>query len=101
MFEKLGDVESRYEEVNLRLQDPEIAQDQKRYRGLMKESADLLPLVTTYRRYKTVTQQISDNKAILLSESDEDLRQLAKEDLAQLENEYVSLQEKLKLLMLP
>ena len=101
MFDKLGDVESRYEEVNLQLQDPEIAQDQKRYRALMKESADLLPVVTKYREFTRVKKEIAENKAILETESDDDLRQMAKEDLAQLESRLVELSEELKLALLP
>lgn len=101
MFKKLDDVESRFEEVNMQLQDPSVTADQTRYRGLMKESADLTPLVKTYRRYKAVTAQIRENKDLLESESDEGLRQLAKEDLAQLEREQGPLEEELKLLLLP
>lgn len=101
MFHKLGDVESRYEEVNHQLQDPGIASDQKRYRALMKELADLQPVVAAYRRYKSVQTQIADNRALLDSESDPDLRQLAKEDLAQLERENLELEEQIKMLLLP
>lgn len=101
MFEKLREVESRYEQVNLQLQNPDVSQDQKRYRALMKELADLQPLVTTYRQYKNIESQINDNKSLLQTESDEDLRQLAKDDLAQLTPEFETLTEKLKLLLLP
>lgn len=101
MFQKLDQVESRLEEVNLQLQNPEIAAEQKRYRALMKESADLEPVVAAYRRYKSIRQQIGDNKTILETESDNELRQLAKEDLVQLEAEFPKLEEDLKLLLLP
>jgi peptide chain release factor 1 len=101
MFRKLDDVESRFEEVNHQLQNPDIASDQKRYRTLMKEVADLQAVVTAYRRYKSAQSQIADNKEILESERDEDLRQMAKEDLAQLECERASLEEQIKLLLLP
>lgn len=101
MFQKLDQVESRLEEVNLQLQNPEIAAEQKRYRALMKESADLVPVVAAYRRYKSIRQQIIDNKTILETESDAELRQLAKDDLIQLEAEFPSLENELKLLLLP
>lgn len=101
MFEKLKDVESRYEQVNLQLQNPDVSQDQKRYRVLMKELADLQPLVTTYRQYKKIEGEINDNKTLLQTESDEELRQLAKEDLVQLTPEFERLTESLKLLLLP
>lgn len=101
MFKKLDDVESRFEELNVQLQDPEVTQDQKRYRALMKEVADLQPIVATFRRYKQVCQQIEDNKDLLENERDAEIRQMAKEDLAQLERELPVVEEELKLLLLP
>lgn len=101
MFEKLGEVESRFEEVNHQLQNPNIASDQKRYRALMKELADLQPVVLAFRRYRSVRNQIADCKAMLESESDEGLRQLAKEDLSNLEKEFVNLEAEVKTLLLP
>jgi peptide chain release factor 1 len=101
MFQKLDDVEARFESVNHQLQNPEITQDQKKYRGLMKEVADLQDVVAAYRRYKSVKAQIQDNREILENESDDELRQLAKEDLGQLEKERESLEEQIKLLLLP
>ena len=101
MFKKLDDVEARFEEVNHQLQNPEIALDQKRYRALMKELAELQPIITAYRRFKSVRTQITDNKSLLENESDEDLRQLAKEDLAGLEREVAVLEEEIKMLLLP
>ena len=101
MFHKLDEVESRFEQVGLQLQNPEIASDQKRYRALMKEHADLHGVVTAYRRYRDVEQQIKDNKQILDTESDQEFRQMAKEDLQLLNPELVELGEKIKLLLLP
>jgi len=101
MFRKLDDVESRFEEVNHQLQDPDIASDQKRYRALMKEVADLQAVVTAYRRYKSVKAQVADNKGILELERDEEIKQMAKEDLALLERESATLQEQIKFLLLP
>jgi peptide chain release factor 1 len=101
IFKKLDDVESRLEEANLQLQNPDVTLDQKRYRGLMKEVSDLTPIVTAYRQYKSLRQQITDNKNILETESDDGLRQLAKEDLAHLEPEIDNLESELKLLLLP
>lgn len=101
MFQKLDDVEAKYEEVNHQLQNPDVALDQKRYRALMKELADLQPIIAAYRRYKAVRSQIADNKALLENESDEDLRQLAKEDLANLEREFEALESEITLLLLP
>jgi len=101
MFKKLDDVDARFESVNHQLQAPDIALDQKRYRALMKELSDLQPLVLSYRRYKTVVSQIADSRALLECESDNDLRQMAKEELSALEKERETLEEEIKLLLLP
>jgi peptide chain release factor 1 len=101
MFQKLDGVESRFEEVHLQLQNPEITQDQKRYRALMKEAADLDPIVAAFRRYKIVRQQLADNKNLLETESDPELRALAKEEIGPLEDELGGLEGQLKLLLLP
>lgn len=101
MFKKLEGVESRYEEVNMHLQNPDIAQDQKKYRGLMKEYADLQKVVLIYRRYKSSVQRVAENRALIESESDPEIRQMVKEDLAEIERELPQLEEELKLSLLP
>lgn len=101
MFQKLHEVEARFEEVNHQLQNPEIIQDQKRYRSLMKELADLQPIVIAFRKQKALSKQISDNKSILETESDSELRQMAREELGPLESDLLRLEEELTLLLLP
>lgn len=101
MFKKLDEVESRYEQINLQLQDPSVTQDQQRYRALMKELSDLEKIVPLYRRYRKVQTEISENKYILENEKDEDFRQMAKEELPRLENEFSQLENDLKLSLLP
>ena len=70
MFSKLDQVESRYEEVNLSLQRPDVANDQKQYRSLMKELSDLEKIVVLYREYKIKTKGLKENKEMLTLESD-------------------------------
>ncbi|MES2963010.1 MAG: peptide chain release factor 1 [Bdellovibrionota bacterium] len=101
MFAKLDSVESRFEQVQLKLQDPTIASDQKQYRELMKESADLDGVVRTYRHWREIEKQIGENKSLLEKENDEELRQMAKEDLASLESEKIRVESDLKLLLIP
>ena len=101
MFQKLDEVESRYERVNLELQNPDISSNQNKYRELMKELAELQPVVATFREYRSVKSQIEDSKQILENESDEDLRQMAKEELSSLEKEFEVLESRLKLQLLP
>lgn len=101
MFKKLDDVESRFEEINLQLQDPTVTQDQKRYRALMKELSDLEKVVPLYRTYKKLIKEIEENKAMLVQESDETLRDMAKEELASLEPRVASIEERLKIALIP
>ncbi len=101
MFQQLDGVESRFESINMQLQAPDVANDQKKYRALMKEYSDLEIIVKEYRRYKNTTKQIEDNKSIIDTEKDEELRDLAKEELAQLQKDLTSIESELKLLLLP
>lgn len=101
MFEKLNEVETKYEHLNQQLQEPGIANDQNRYRKLMKELSDLEELVQRYREYKKVIHNIKSNKQLLDEERDEELRQLAKEELSELEKQKESIEKDLKLALLP
>lgn len=101
MFSKLEEVESRYEEVNLSLQKPDIASDQKKYRSFMKELADLQKIVSVYREYKKIKSELLGNREILINESDEEIRDMAKEEIKIYEKELPVLEDKLKLLLLP
>lgn len=101
MFQQLDGVESRFESINMQLQAPDVAEDQKKYRALMKEYADLEVIVKEYRRYKNIQKQIEDNKSIIETEKDEELRDMAKEELAQLQKDVVGAENELKLLLIP
>lgn len=101
MFKQLEGVESRFEEVNLKLQSPDVANDQKKYRELMKEYAHLQGIVTIFRKYKNIQKQIDDNKQILETENDEELRTLAKEELADLQRQQPEIENALKLELIP
>jgi peptide chain release factor 1 len=101
MFSKLDEVESRYEEVNMQLQKPDIASDQKKYRGFMKELADLEEIVGLYRRFKKMRSDLDSNKKMLATENDEELREMAKDEIRTLEVDIVQLEEKLKIALIP
>ncbi len=101
MFEKLNEVESRYEKINQSLMEPGVADDQNKYRKLMKELSELEKVVTVFRDYKKVRSDIQGNKEILQEEKDEDLRSMAKEELSQLEERILELESELKILLLP
>ena len=77
MFDRLDDMLIHYEELMLELNNPSVAEDQNRFRKLMKEQADLAPLVDTYKQYKQSKQDIEDSIALLEEDSDEEMRELA------------------------
>ena len=82
MFDRLEDILKRYEELQAELQEPQVASSPDRFRKLMKESADLAPLVDAYRSLKQARQDEEDSLVMLEEENDEELRDLAKEELA-------------------
>ncbi|MCC8142269.1 MAG: peptide chain release factor 1 [Lachnospiraceae bacterium] len=101
MFDKLEDAERRFEEVLRLLSEPDVANDSQRFQALMKEQGDLAPVVEAYREYKKCNQNMEDSLALLQEESDEDLRQLAKEELNESKARAEELEEQLKILLLP
>lgn len=101
MFDKLDDLLIRYEDLTAELSSPEIVEDQQRFRKLMKEQSDLQPLVETYTEYKNCKQNIEDSLQILEEESDEEMRELAKEELNDSKSRVEELENKLKILLLP
>ena len=101
MFDKLGSVESRFEQLNIQLQDPDVTGNQEKYKNLMKEYSDLEPVVKAFRTYKKMKQEIEDNKFLIDTEKDEDLRDMAKEELSELQAGLPAIEQELKLLLLP
>lgn len=101
MFENLEDVLLHYEEVINELSEPEVLNDQDKYRALMKEQTDLTPIVEKYKEYKEVKAGIEDSLLILEEEKDEEMRELAKEELADCKSRVDGIEHELKILMLP
>ena len=81
MFDRLDDILIHYEEIMQALNEPGVTEDQGRFRKLMKEQSDLAPVVETYQAYKQAKKDIEDSLALLEEESDEEMRELAKEEL--------------------
>ena len=100
MFANLEDVVDRFREVEGLLSDPAIISDQKRYRELAKEHADLTGVVTTYNNYKQVCNEIEGNRE-LLQENDPEMKELAKAELPELEEQQAALEDQLRLLLIP
>ena len=101
MFDKLEDLLLHYQEIMNMLSEPDVANDSKRFQKLMKEQSDLTPIVEAYEEYKQCKQTIEDSLAMLDEESDEEMRELAKEELNESKDRVEELEDTLKILLLP
>lgn len=101
MFDRLEDLVRRLEEINLELTEPDTINDQEKYRALMKEQNELTPIVEKYLEYKKAKEGIEESLALLEEESDEEMRELAKEELNECKQTVENCEQELKLLMLP
>ena len=101
MFSKLEEVESRYEEVNMSLQRPDIASNQTQYRALMKELGNLEKIVIPFRDYKKKTANLKASKELLTAEQDPEMRELIREEVKELEAALPELEEQLKIALIP
>ncbi len=101
MFDRLEDLVRRYEEITNELTEPSVVNDQNRFRKLMKEQADLQPLVDAYIEYKKCQETVEDSLAMLESESDEEMREMLKEELADAKKRTAELEQHMKILLLP
>ena len=101
MFDKLEDLRIRLDEILNELQEPDVANDQNRFRKLMKEQNDLTPIVEAYNEYKECKQAIEDSLEMLEEETDEEMSELAKEELNDNKKRVEELEQELKILLLP
>lgn len=100
MFDKLADIERRYIELSDKVNDPEIISNNEEWRKLMKEHSDITPIVEKYKEYRETAQAIEDAKE-MLNESDEEMRQLAKEELSEATERFEKIKEEIKILLIP
>ena len=101
MFDKLEDLVERLQAVLDELNDPSVVNDQQKFKSLMKEQNDLTPIVEKYKEYKDTKQTIEESLEMLEEESDEEMRELAKEELSDARKNLAELEEQLKILLLP
>jgi peptide chain release factor 1 len=101
MFDRLDDILVHYEELMQELNNPSVAEDQNRFRKLMKEQSDLADLVEAYTQYKKAKQIVEDSLILLDEESDEEMREMAKEELSDAKKRIEELEQVLKILLLP
>lgn len=101
MFDRLDELETKFAELSDAISDPAVISNTNRFRGLMKEHSDLTLIIDAYREYKRLRNQVEDAKALLNEESDEDLRQLAKDEIKEGTDALEQISEQLKFLLLP
>src|SRR5438067_7335468 len=101
MFERLDQIEARYEELNQALASPEITGDSARYQKTAKAHSEIAAIVEKYREYKDLVKGIAESKAVLADERDPEMRAYAQEELEKLEPRAAGIEEELKVLLLP
>ncbi len=101
MFDKLEFIEEKYEDLSAKIADPEIISEQSLWQKYMKEHAELTPIVQAYRKYSEAQKALEGAKEILNTENDEELRELAKMELGELEDQIGALSAELKKLLVP
>ena len=101
MFDKLDDILMRLEEVLNQLSEPDVAADAAKFQKLMKEQAELQPIADAYKDYKTQKQTIEESLMLLEEESDEEMREMLKEELSDAKKRVEELEQELKVLLLP
>ena len=98
MFDRLDQLEARYEELGLQLSDPNIVNDQENYRKVSKQHRDMEPTIEKFREYRKLHTAVADAKAML---ADADMRDMAQAELDDLEPKLATVEEELKVLLLP
>src|SRR5712675_1406276 len=101
MFERLDQIEARYEELTSALASPDIVNDSAKYQKTAKAHSEVAAIVEKYREYKDLTRGIAESKAMLVDEKDPEMRAYAQEELSKLEPRVAAIEEELKVLLLP
>lgn len=101
MFERLDQIEARYEELTHALASPEVINDSTKYQKTAKAHSEITPMVEKYREYKDLKRGITESKAVLADEKDPEMRAYAQEELDNLEIRLHQVEEELKVLLLP
>ncbi len=101
LIDRLKSIEQKYQELESRLSEPEILKNQEQYQLLAREHAELTPLMKTFRTYQQVEKELETNQTLLKTESDEEIRELAREEIQHLRDKLANLEEELRFLLLP
>ncbi|MCU1225621.1 MAG: peptide chain release factor 1 [Edaphobacter sp.] len=100
MFDRLDQLEARYEDLGHQMSDPTLVNDQKKFQSVAKQHRDMEPTVEKFREYRKIKEGIAEAKA-MLAETDPDIRAMAEEELSTLEPRITTVEEELKVLLLP
>ncbi|WP_338667063.1 peptide chain release factor 1 [Pseudodesulfovibrio methanolicus] len=100
MFGKLEEIEEKYVELEQELAQPDIFNDQERYKKVSKAHSDLGEVVEVFRKYKVLSQELDDNRE-MMNDSDPDIREMAKAEIDEIEEQLPELEDELKVLLLP
>jgi peptide chain release factor 1 len=100
MFDRLDQLEARYNDLSLQMSDPATLQDQKKFQAIAKQHRDMEPTVEKFREYRSIKQAIADDKT-MLNDSDPDIKEMAQLELLELEPRLAQVEEELKILLLP
>lgn len=101
MFDKLQEVEDRYEEINHKLSDPDVINNQDEYRKFMKEYSDLEEIVQEYREYKKVTNEIEEARELLNDTLDKDFRDMVQAEFEEAQEKLEVIKKQLKIMLVP
>jgi peptide chain release factor 1 len=101
LTDRLENLEKQYQDIELRLADPEVIRAQDVYQKLMKEHAELAPIIQAFRRYTHLEKELADSQSLLKDESDEDLKAMAREEVQSLKEQIGQVEEDLRVLLIP
>ena len=101
MFDRLAEIENKYENLADQINDPDIISNQNQWRKLMKEYSDMTPIVEKYREYRAAKEGIEESLMMLEEKLDDDFRELVKEELAENKAKAETLKEEITILLLP
>ena len=101
MLDKLAFLENKYKELSEKIIDPEVISNMDEWTKLMKENAEIEPIVMKYREYIKATENLSEDKEMLKEKLDDEMRELVKEEIKELEEAVAKLEEELKILLIP
>ncbi len=101
VIDRLENLEKQYADLEQRLADPEVIRAQDVYQKLMKEHAELAPLIQAFRRYKHLDKELADSQSLLKDESDEEFKAMAREEVQSLKEQIAQVEEDLRVLLLP